>query len=186
LGNLAKFIDYRGRTPVKTSDGIPLITAKNVRRGHISREPAEFIATAAYADWMTRGIPRAGDILFTTEAPLGNVAVIDIGERFALAQRVVCFQLHVLEIGPYLRIALMSQLLQDQIAKMATGMTATGVKASKLKELPMPIPPLAEQHRIVAKVDELMALCDQLKTQLQQARQQHAQLASVLVEQAVA
>jgi type I restriction enzyme S subunit len=186
LGNLAKFIDYRGRTPVKTSDGIPLITAKNVRRGHISREPAEFIATAAYADWMTRGIPRAGDILFTTEAPLGNVALIDIGERFALAQRVICFQLHVLEIGPYLRIALMSQLLQDQIAKMATGMTATGVKASKLKELPMPSPPLAEQHRIVAKVDELMALCDQLKAQLQQARQQHAQLASVLVEQAVA
>lgn len=186
LGNLARFIDYRGRTPVKTTEGIPLITAKNVRRGFVSREPTEFIATTEYADWMTRGIPRVGDILFTTEAPLGNVALIDIGERFALAQRVICFQLHLLNTGPYLRVALMSQLVQEQVAKLATGMTATGVKASKLKELPLPIPPLAEQHRIVAKVNELMALCDQLKAQLAEARLQHAQLATALVAQAVA
>lgn len=51
---------------------------------------------------------------------------------------------------------------------------------------PFPLPPLAEQHRIVAKVDELMSLCDQLKAQLAEGRQQHAQLATVLVEQAVA
>jgi len=50
----------------------------------------------------------------------------------------------------------------------------------------VPIPPLAEQHRIVAKVDQLMALCDQLKTRLTQARQLNEQLASTLVEQAVA
>ncbi|WP_341708665.1 restriction endonuclease subunit S, partial [Halopseudomonas sp.] len=48
------------------------------------------------------------------------------------------------------------------------------------------LPPLAEQHRIVAKVDQLMALCDQLKTHLSEARQLHEQLASTLVEQAVA
>jgi type I restriction enzyme S subunit len=80
----------------------------------------------------------------------------------------------------------MSKVVQEQIAKLATGMTATGVKSSKLKELPLPIPPLAEQHRIVAKVDELMTVCDQLKAQLTEARQQHAQLATTLVEQAVA
>lgn len=48
------------------------------------------------------------------------------------------------------------------------------------------LPPLAEQHRIVAKVDQLMALCDQLKARLNQARQVHEHLASALVEQAVA
>ena len=50
----------------------------------------------------------------------------------------------------------------------------------------LPIPPLPEQHRIVAKVDQLMALCDQLKTRLTQARQLNEQLATALVEQAVA
>jgi len=186
LGNLARFIDYRGRTPTKTSSGIPLITAKNVRPGFISREPQEFIADTDYLSWMTRGFPRVGDMLFTTEAPMGNVAIIDIAERFALAQRVICFQLHELGTGPFLKLAMMSSGFQAQLSDAATGMTATGIKSSRLKEIPVPIPPLAEQHRIVAKVDQLMALCDQLKTRLTQARQLNQQLASTLVEQVVA
>ena len=186
LGNLARFIDYRGRTPTKTSSGVPLITAKNVRPGFISTDPQEFIADTDYLSWMTRGFPRVGDMLFTTEAPMGNVAIIDIAERFALAQRVICFQLHELETGPFLKLALMSSGFQAQLSDAATGMTATGIKSSRLREIPVPIPPLAEQHRIVAKVDELMALCDQLKARLNQARQVHEHLASALVEQAVA
>ncbi|MBA6117961.1 MULTISPECIES: restriction endonuclease subunit S [Pseudomonas putida group] len=186
LGNLARFIDYRGRTPTKTSSGVPLITAKNVRPGFISRDPQEFIADTDYLSWMTRGFPRVGDMLFTTEAPMGNVAIIDIAERFALAQRVICFQLHELETGPFLKLALMSSGFQAQLSDAATGMTATGIKSSRLREIPVPIPPLAEQHRIVAKVDELMALCDQLKARLNQARQVHEHLASALIEQAVA
>lgn len=186
IGNLARFIDYRGRTPEKTTAGAPLITAKNVRPGYISREPREYIAEEEFSAWMTRGFPRVGDMLFTTEAPLGNVALIDIEERFALAQRVICFQLHRLEMGPYLRIAFMSRSVQKQILDMATGMTATGVKASRLKELPLPIPPIGEQHRIVAKVTELLALCDQLKARITAASAKHAQLAGALVAQAVA
>ena len=186
LGNLARFIDYRGRTPIKTPLGVPLITAKNVRPGFISREPQEFIAEADYLPWMTRGFPRVGDLLFTTEAPMGNAALIDIAERFALAQRVICFQLHELGTGPFLKLAMMSSGFQAQLSDAATGMTATGIKSSRLKEIPVPIPPLLEQQRIVAKVDQLMALCDQLKMRLIQARQMNEQLASTLVEQAVA
>lgn len=52
--------------------------------------------------------------------------------------------------------------------------------------IPIPIPPLAEQHRIVAKVDQLMVLCDRLKNRLTQARQLNEQLASTLVERALA
>ncbi|SER66245.1 type I restriction enzyme, S subunit [Azotobacter beijerinckii] len=186
LGNLARFIDYRGKTPTKTQAGIPLITAKNVRPGFISREPQEFIATVDYEAWMTRGFPRIGDMLFTTEAPMGNVALIDISEKFALAQRVICFQLHELLIGPFLKLAIMSSAFRKQLLDASTGMTATGIKASRLKEIPVPLPPLAEQHRIVAKLDQLLSLCDQLKARLTAARQLHERLAGTLVEQAVA
>jgi type I restriction enzyme S subunit len=60
------------------------------------------------------------------------------------------------------------------------------VNGTIMKNMLVSVPPLAEQHRIVAKVDELMALCDQLKARLNQARQVHEQLANTLVEQAVA
>lgn len=182
LGNLARFIDYRGRTPTKTSSGVPLITAKNVRPGFISREPQEFIAGTDYLSWMTRGFPRAGDMLFTTEAPMGNVAIIDIAERFALAQRVICFQLHELGTGPFLKLAMMSSGFQAQLSDAATGMTATGIKSSRLKEIPVPIPPLPEQRRIVAKVDELMALCDRLEARQTDADSAHAQLVQALLD----
>ena len=55
-----------------------------------------------------------------------------------------------------------------------------------LLKMPIAVPPIIEQHRIVAKVDQLMALCDQLKTRLTQARQLNERLATALVEQAVA
>lgn len=62
---------------------------------------------------------------------------------------------------------------------------ATGIKASRLKEIPVPIPPVAEQHRIVAKVDQLMALCDRLKADLAAALRQQATLAETLIESAL-
>ncbi|MBO9482281.1 restriction endonuclease subunit S [Salinisphaera sp. G21_0] len=176
LGNLAKFIDYRGKTPIKLQAGIRLITAKNVRFGYISLQPEEFISEDEYDAWMTRGFPKMGDILFTPEAPLGNVAIIDIQEKFALAQRAICFQLHDPSTAPFLKILLMSPAFQKELENNATGMTATGIKASKLKEIPIPIPPLAEQHRIVAKVDELMALCDQIEQQTEASLSAHTTL----------
>ncbi|WP_236167848.1 restriction endonuclease subunit S [Pseudomonas atacamensis] len=60
------------------------------------------------------------------------------------------------------------------------------LNAKKVKAFSFPLPPTAEQHRIVAKVDQLMTLCDQLKSRLSQARQVNEQLASTLVEQAIA
>ena len=163
LGNLAKFIDYRGKTPKKVDAGIPLITAKNVRYGFINREPYEYITEDEYGKWMTRGFPKSGDLLFTTEAPLGNIAVIDIQEQFALAQRVICLQLHNPEIAVFLKWLMMSVTFQNQLLENATGMTAKGIKSALLKEIPIPLPPLPEQRRIVAKIDQLMARCDELE-----------------------
>ena len=56
--NLFLFIDYRGNTPPKTGEGIPLITAKNIRMGYLNREPREYISEATFRNWMTRGFPQ--------------------------------------------------------------------------------------------------------------------------------
>jgi type I restriction enzyme S subunit len=59
---------------------------------------------------------------------------------------------------------------------LATGLTAKGIKAAKLKRVPVVLPPLAEQNRIVAKVGELMVLCDQLDTQITAAHTEASRL----------
>ncbi|TQP69330.1 restriction endonuclease subunit S [Vibrio cholerae] len=181
LGNLAKFIDYRGKTPKKIDSGVRLITAKNVKFGHISLLPEEFISEEEYVSWMTRGFPRVGDILFTPEAPLGNVAQVDLKEKFALAQRAICFQLHIPEISDFLKLFLMAPSFQNLLLEKATGTTAKGIKASVLKELLVYLPSLCEQHRIVAKVDELMALCDQLELQTEASLDAHQVLVETLL-----
>lgn len=183
--NLFLFIDYRGRTPPKTGRGIPLITAKNIRFGNLNREPREFIAQETFETWMTRGFPQLGDLFFTTEAPLANVCLNDIQEPFALAQRVICLQPYGEISTRYIMFAIMSDVMQTLIGEHSTGLTAKGIKAAKLKPLPIPLPPLAEQYRIVVRVDELMALCDRLETSLAVSDATRARLLESLLHEAL-
>jgi type I restriction enzyme S subunit len=184
--NVFLFIDYRGKTPPKTNGGIPLITAKNIRMGYLNREPREYISKSTFGAWMTRGFPEAGDLFFTTEAPLANICLNNLNESFALAQRVICFQPYAKIDTKFLMFAIMSDVMQSLIGAHATGLTAKGIKAAKLKPLPIPIPPLAEQHRIVAKVDELMTLCDQLEANLTTADETRRRLLDALLAEALA
>jgi type I restriction enzyme S subunit len=186
LENLFQFIDYRGATPPKTDEGVLLITAKNIRMGCLNRDPRQYISKATYEGWMTRGFPQVGDLLFTTEAPLANVCRNDIEEPFALAQRAICFQPYANIDTKFFMFALMSDVMRSLIGKCAAGMSANNIKAANLKLLPIPIPPLAEQHRIVVKVETLIGLCDRLEASLTAAnatrrRLLHALMAKALV-----
>jgi type I restriction enzyme S subunit len=154
-----KFIDYRGKTPNKTNEGLRLITAKNIKKGVLQKEPEEFVSADTYASWMTRGIPKKGDILFTTEAPLGNVAQLDTDEKVVFAQRIIIMQPDERYLyADFLKYLLLSPLMQEKIASNATGATATGIKASILKKIKYSLPSsLLEQKRIVAILDEAFA-----------------------------
>lgn len=84
---MAAIIDYRGKSPEKTTVGVPLVTAKIVKDGRIDN-PDEFIAEEDYEEWMRRGMPKPGDVVMTTEAPLGEIAQLD-DRKVALAQRLI-------------------------------------------------------------------------------------------------
>lgn len=161
LDQVTKFIDYRGKTPQKVGEGLRLITAKNVKKGYLQKEPTEFVDPNIYKSWMTRGIPKKGDILFTTEAPLGNVAQLDTDEKVVFAQRIIimCPDENILD-GTFLKYLLLSVFMQKRIHNQGTGATAQGIKSQLLKKIEIIYPPLEEQKRIVAILDEAFAGID--------------------------
>ena len=148
LDEVCDFIDYRGKTPEKSDEGIPLITAKNVKDNKFFIDPQEFIPEENYDDVMTRGIPRVNDVLFTTEAPLGNVCRIpDVYEKFCVGQRLITMQPHedILN-SEYLEYALASPEFQDKMWQKSSGSTVKGIRSKLLVLLTIPVPPMAIQE----------------------------------------
>ena len=140
-------IDYRGKTPRKTDSGIPLITAKIIKNGTI-QPVTEYIAESNYDSWMRRGIPEAGDVVLTTEAPLGEVAQLD-NRKIALAQRVITLRgkKGFLD-NTFLRYLLLSNDVQHQLDGRGTGTTVKGIKQSELRKVELPIPAYGVQQKI--------------------------------------
>jgi type I restriction enzyme S subunit len=147
-------IDYRGKTPKKKRSGIPLITAKVIKEGRI--EPAtEFIDPDDYNDWMTRGLPSTGDVLLTTEAPLGEVAQLSTSD-VALAQRVITLRgkQGVLN-NSFLKYLLRTAFVQEQLKSRASGSTVSGIKQSELRKVLLRFPSYTEQVRIASILGSL-------------------------------
>jgi len=176
---LEKIIDYRGKSTPKDSFGYQLITARNVRFGYIELEPKEYMNPSDYKKWMTRGFPEPNDVLFTTEAPLGNVALYPTEGTYALAQRLVTLRPNKNELDSvYLFYYLLSDYAQNQVRIRATGSTATGIRQSELRKVPVIFPPLPEQRKIaeilstwdkaIAKTEQLIAALQERKKGLMQ------------------
>jgi len=151
---LESLVDYRGATPEKTEDGIFLVTGRNIKGGRIDYEVSkEFVPEDQYKEIMHRGKPRIGDLLFTTEAPLGEVANVD-NENIALAQRIIKMRGKKDKLDSYyLKYYILSPLFQQHLLKYATGSTALGIKASNMCFLRLILPPKDLQREIVVVLD---------------------------------
>ena len=154
------FIDYRGKTPVKTGSGIPLITAKIVKDGCL-QTPTEFISVEDYPLWMTRGYPEVNDVVLTTEAPLGEVALIK-NKNVALAQLIITLEgyKNILD-NKFLKYWLQSEQGQYELESRASGTTVFGIKSSILKKIPISLPPYNEQvaiSSVLYSIDEKIDL----------------------------
>ena len=142
------YVDYRGKTPTKTDNGVFLVTAKNIKQGFIDYQASlEFVSETEYHEIMRRGMPKIGDILITTEAPLGNVAQID-KENIALAQRVIKFRAKKNVKNDFLKHYFLSNRFQSYLYRMAIGTTVLGIQGKELHNMSISIPPLKEQEKI--------------------------------------
>ena len=146
----SKVIDYRGKTPPKVSEGVKLITAKVIKDGRVlTNAKHEYVPENLYDKIMKRGVPQFHDILITTEAPLGEVAMIRTQEKIALAQRVILLRPDTNVIEPeFLYYMLRSSFIQSRIFSRATGTTVLGIKNPELQSVMIPTPNLALQREV--------------------------------------
>ncbi len=164
LGDIFDIVDYRGKTPKKTDKGIFLVTAKNIRKGYIDYESSkEYISHDSYEDVMHRGKPQIGDILITTEAPCGNVALVD-RDNIALAQRVIKYRpkdadsINTVFVKHYM----LSNEFQNRLLKAATGGTVKGIKGSKLHLMKIPVPTINLQNKLAHILDSFDVVCNDI------------------------
>ena len=171
LIDVCDYVDYRGKTPSKTTSGIFLVTAKNIKDGYIDYEASqEYISENDYDEVMHRGKPKIGDVLITTEAPCGNVAQVN-KENIALAQRIIKYRghSHVMD-NAYLKYYLLSPEFQGILYAKSSGGTVQGIKGSILHKQKISFPKYEEQVKIgqyLNDLDNLITLHQHKLTQFQ-------------------
>ena len=179
-------IDCHNKTAPYSLSGIPLIRTTNVRNGRFNLKEPKFVDDLTYARWSARCEPDPGDILITREAPMGEVAVIPSGMKICLGQRMMLARLVPDTIDPqFLLYSLRDPNLMERVQDKPIGATVQHLRVGGIETLLVPLPPLAEQQRIVAKVDELMALCDQLEAQLRITQTDSRRLLEAVLEAAL-
>ena len=179
-------IDCKNKTAPYSTKGISLIRTTNVRDGKMNSNDQKFVTEATYEAWSLRGKPQPGDILITREAPMGEVCIIPKGEQICLGQRMMLARLVPNTIDPqFMLYSLRDPDLMERVQDKPLGMTVQHLRVGGVETLLVPLPPLDEQHRIVAKVDALMALCDRLEAALTTTDTTRTRLLETLLHEAL-
>ena len=176
---LDALIDYRGKTPKKSEVGIMTLSAKSVKNNYIDYSQCYYISEEEYKRFMVRGFPKKGDILLTTEAPLGMVARLE-RDDVAMAQRLLTLRgkKGVLD-NDYLLYYLQSPVGQFSLKARGTGTTVTGIKQAEFRKMEIKVPDYKIQKKIASvlrsidkKIELNIAINNNLEQQAQTIYQQ--------------
>jgi type I restriction enzyme S subunit len=151
--------------PPQAETGIPFLVIGNVCTGRLNFNGTRFVPEEYHSALADIRIPRKGDLLYTVVGSYGVPVIVDTSRPF-------CVQRHIAILKPskvldvrYAYYVMKSPLVFRQATACATGTAQKTVPLSGLRRIVIPLPPTKEQKRIVAKVDQLMALCDELEHQ---------------------
>ena len=187
LGDLSHMIS-KGTTPTSVGyafedTGVTFLKIENLDRGRIDKSSISQFISEETNNALARSQLCAGDLLFSIAGTIGKTAIIYDDDLPANTNQALAFirGTSVVYSPSYLRIQLDS-FVAEKTRQKARGGAMPNVSLGDLTVLVSPVPPLAEQNRIVAKVDELMALCDQLEQQTETSIREHQTLVQTLLE----
>lgn len=164
LGTIAdKLTDGSHNPPIDAGKGFPMLSSQNVLEGSVSFDnPSRYLSDTDFKSEDARTRITTGDVLLTIVGSIGRSAVVPHhAPKFALQRSVAVIRTQLLP--DFLSLQLRSPTVKMYFNEHGKGTAQKGIYLGKLAECPIAVPPLAEQQRIVAKVDELMALCDRLE-----------------------
>jgi type I restriction enzyme S subunit len=150
---MAGLIDHRGKTPKKlggdwTDDGVPVYSAMHVKDGRLQPEGARRVSWEMYERWMKVPL-EAGDVLLTSEAPLGEVAYLKTPELACLGQRLFGLRANPSILNPrYLFYLLQHSSVRNQLLGRSSGTTVKGIRQAELVQVQLELPSLPFQQAV--------------------------------------
>ncbi len=170
--------DGAHHTPQYQEKGVPFLSVKDVSSGTIDFSNTRYITPDAHRELCKRCQPERGDILLTKVGTTGIAVTVDDSREFSIFVSLALLKFSKANLdGQFLKYLINSPFVKKQSAENTQGIGNKNLVLRLINLFKVPLPPLAEQKRIVAKVDELMALCDRLEAQQQEREQKHAALA---------
>jgi type I restriction enzyme S subunit len=180
-----KISDGVHQKPTYVVSGVPFVTVKNLTDGPgISFRETKFITERDHAEFVKRTHPERGDVLITKDGTIGVARIVDTDRVFSIFVSVALMKMILPSVAPFLTLCINSEVVRDMITPK--GAALKHLHLVDLRNLPLPLPPLAEQQHIVAKVDALMALCDRLEASLTATAATRRRLLDALLTEALA
>ena len=162
-----KITDGEHFRPPTQDEGVYFLSAKDIRAEGISLNDPLYISVETAEKALERCNPEKGDVLIVSRgATVGRMCTVDIEDVFCLLGSVILIKPVQPMLSDYLKVVMKTPQAFGQLVTASGSTAQPAIYLRDIKKIVFPIAPLAEQHRIVAKVDELMALCHQLETQL--------------------
>ena len=182
----SNIVDCLHTTPTWTDEGVLCIKTNQVRAGQLDLSSPYFVSEESYEIRVGRLEPKPDDVLYIREGGiLGVACLVPPNARLCLGQRLMLIRTNDAVAPRFLELCLNSPWIAEFATEKTTGGAAPRVNMSTVRGYPIPLPPRAEQHRIVAKIDELMALCERLEASLAVAADTHRRLLDALLYEAL-
>ena len=164
LGEIVlKLTDGAHHTPKYTSRGVPFVSVKDISSGKIDFSDCKYISKKEHEALFERCNPQRGDLLLTKVGTTGIPVIVDTDEEFSLFVSVALLKLPIELLDIYfLKDLINSPLVQVQAKENTRGVGNKNWVMRDIRTTIIPLPPLAEQKRIVEKLEELLPLCDEL------------------------
>ncbi len=181
-------VDCPHSTPVWASEGIKCLRTTNFRVGGLDLSEVRWVSEITYNERIKRLKPDVGDIVYSREGGiLGIACVIPDCGPVCLGQRMMLLRPNPDMVVPdFLALMLNAPQTLSTVATLTGGTASPHLNVGDVRRFAVPLPPVEEQRRIVAKVEQLMKVCDELEARLTRAEDRAAKLVEAVVQELVA